>query len=232
MDEREMVATSDLSIPGETVQYGAGATIMAENVGEDFVFEITQGLAKVFTINGRDQQYVHLIVGPGELFPTAWLIGREYKGITVEAIGPVTVRRYDRRVFIEEIRNDGVKALEVMRRMAADLNLYATRLDNLEFKYASERLAYRLLVLAQRFGQESKLGVRLPPFTNQDIGQTINLSRESVNRELSRFGRLGLTSTRSGIIHILDYAGLRKEVSKSSKPLFIDDVLLSQRTDI
>lgn len=231
MDEREMVAMGDLSLPGETVQYGAGEVIMGENIGEDFVFEITHGLAKVFTINGRDQQYVHLIIGPGELFPTAWLIGREYRGITVETIGPVTVRRYDRKLFLQEIRKDGEKALEVMRRMAADLNLYATRLDNLEFKYASERLAYRLMALAQRFGEESKHGVRLPPFTNQDIGQTINLSRESVNRELSRFGRLGITATRSGIIHILDYEGLRKEVSKSSKPLFIDDVLLSQRSN-
>jgi CRP-like cAMP-binding protein len=71
--------------------------------------------------------------------------------------------------------------------LASQLQVFVDRLDNLEYKKASERVAYSLLFLASRFGVRQGLKVRIAaPITHTLLADSINLARESVSRELKK----------------------------------------------
>jgi CRP-like cAMP-binding protein len=79
----------------------------------------------------------------------------------------------------------------VLVKTVKQFTIYADRIDNLEYKYARERVVYRLLFLASRFGEKQADGsyVLTAPISQQVIASSINLSRESVSREFDRLQR-------------------------------------------
>lgn len=79
--------------------------------------------------------------------------------------------------------------------------VYITRVDNLSYKKAGKRLAYRLLLLANRTGEsykDSSTEVLLPDMTVQEISETINLTRETTTRELVNLETEGIVKRVNG----------------------------------
>jgi CRP-like cAMP-binding protein len=101
--------------------------------------------------------------------------------------------------------------------------LYASTLNNLGLKYASQRLCYRLLVLASRFGQKKGKTTTIPYISHSDLASSISLAREVVSREISRLEKLGVIEYgRSGIL-VKDSKHLQDEIGKDVSIIFFDN---------
>ena len=108
---------------------------------------------------------------------------------------------------------------------------YIAQVNNLEYTYASERVAYQLLILADRFGETTPRGVLLPPFSYQTIGSLINLSRVSVNREMGKFAQQGLLKVIKNRIYLLNIPALKKKIDRDGSNLIIDDLANMQHEE-
>jgi len=207
-------------IDHQQLTFKAGEFIITPDYNNDYIYEIIDGLVKVYTCNENEEQYIHVINGPGTIFPMAWYIGMDSVLPYMEALNDVLAVRYKKTDFKEALSKNIEISNEVLARIIYQSNTYIDRVVNLEFKYASQRLAYRILYIGEKFGKLKEKILVLPPLTNRDLGRSTNLSRETVNREMSRFKRLNLIKTEETVVTILDIEGLTKEISKKGVKYF------------
>ncbi|HET9174050.1 MAG TPA: Crp/Fnr family transcriptional regulator [Candidatus Saccharimonadales bacterium] len=184
------------------------------------VFRIMSGIVKLYSLNNQGEEYIHIFYGAGEIFPLRWMSSDTavHQTVYARALDHVTVQRISTADLDDMIRNDGALSYAILQQVVQQFTIYAERLENLEYKYASERLAFRLLFMAGRFGTQRGNDIVLPSITQHDIAASINISRESANRELERLERKSLISREVRHIVIRDREGLRKELHTDSDP--------------
>jgi CRP/FNR family cyclic AMP-dependent transcriptional regulator len=188
--------------------------------GDDpsYFYFIREGFVKVYFINSEGEEYLHIIYGAGEMFPLSWIVNRVRRNVFYETISPAVILRVTHEEFMETTANDPEKGFAVMQQVVTQFNIYLDRIDNLEYKYARERLVYRLLFLAGRFGKTIDGYMTIPYFTQQDLASSINLSRESAVRELNKLKNKGLIDYSSSNIILKDIEALSHEIKGGLSP--------------
>jgi CRP-like cAMP-binding protein len=197
---------------GERATYKKGSLIFRADDEPRNVSLIMDGYVKVYTVNNTFEQYVHIVYGPSEIFPLSWLMGSYRPTIYYQALTECTVLHVPQADVLAQVQKDHKFSVQMLKQVLIQNAYYTARVDNLEYKFASERLAYRLLFLAARFGQRRSNGdIALGlPLTHQILGGSINLSRESVTREIDKLLRQ----------EVLAYEGhtlILKDISKLTK---------------
>lgn len=202
-----------LDAHGEQVQFAKGAVIVKPGDDIQSAYYIERGFVKVYTKTKRDEQYVHVIYGPSEIFPLAMLSSPLPPTVYYVAFSDCELTRMPQRAVRQAMQDDIDVTRELADRAIMQFRLYSARLDNLQYKFARERLVYRLLFLAARFGKKEADGSYYidVPMTQQLIGDSINLSRESVSREFDRLRSLGLISYRDQNLVLTDWRKLSQE---------------------
>lgn len=198
-----------------TIAYKKGDLIVQPERENTQCYIIRDGLIKAYTINRLGEEEVQAIYGKGELFPLLWIIDQENTTFYFQALSDCSVAAMP-QVTLSRLSTENEHLANLMlRRVMQQFAVYVDRINNLAFKYGRERVAYCLLDIAVRFGQENASQViTLPRFSQQDIAAIIHTSRESVNRELSRFEKLGAIQVSKGRITILDSNLLRQETGQ------------------
>ena len=181
------------------------------------VYYIESGFVKVYSVNSRGEEYILVVYGPGELFPFVWLHRRPNRSIFYEALTPCGVLRVRQAHLAHAVRTDVLIAFEMVERSLEQHGVLVDRISNLQYKFARERLVYYLLYLARRFGalngSEYEIGLRV---SHQVVASNVNLSRESVGREIDRLLRKGTIVIRDGRIVLRDIRGLAAELPGNS----------------
>lgn len=209
---------------GKKIKYRKGEILIRPSDIGGELFVIVDGMIHAYTIEESGEKNIHTIYGPGEMFPLAWIIKKKPLNIYYEAISDCEVVKIAVDKTVKLLQADTSVSFAMLHKVIEQFIAYKARVDNLEYKFARERVAYRLLLLARRFGQEKDGVITLPRFSQEEIGSATNVSRESVGRELKRFEKLGLIKYESRKLEILDQAGLHKEIAPIDTPLFIDDL--------
>ncbi len=125
--------------------------------------------------------------------------------------------RISQENFIKAVRADLELSNAFGTQLARQFKIYAERVDNLEYKKANERIAYRLLFLASRFGVKNKDTIVIDaPITHELFANSINLARESVSREMGRLTEKGIIAKVDHRIIITDLAALKNIVGDLS----------------
>lgn len=213
----------EINNKSQYVKFQKGDTILSADDDIRFLHVIQSGLVKVYSLDSRGEQNITIIYGRDDLFPLAWVINQRRQNVFFEALSDVEIQLVPQDLFMHYLKSDAQFAFVVTTLVIEQYMLHASRVNNLEFKFGRERLAYRLLMLSARFGTKVKNTLVLPHITQQDLGATVNMTRESVSREMSRFERLGLVSYSPTNIVILDPEQLREELGKNVRVMFYDN---------
>ena len=211
---------------GKRANYKKGELILRSNEDTEDFFVIERGLVTVYGISNIGEKYIHIVYGEREVFPLRWLVDSTSLNLYYEAGTDCTVMRYNKKRFLETLHVDASVGFAMLLQVVRQFSVYIARVDNLEYKFAQERIAYRLLLLAKRFGTRKKGSsgyIELPVVSQEEIGSAINLSREGVSRGLRRFKKLGYIMYSDRKLVILNREGLRKELGNSERTLFIDE---------
>jgi len=183
------------------------------------IYFIDEGFVRVYTEDSRGHQLTHTVYTKGEIFPFIWIASTEKRDVYYEALTDCTIYTLPRLELQEELQKNAKLSYEMMLQVINQYRIYADRIENLEHKFASERLAYSLLFMASRFGEKrgDEIIIRAP-LTHQALGSTINLSRESISRELDKLVQRGLIGTEGRLFVIKDFAGLASQFKKPISP--------------
>lgn len=205
---------------GQPLAYNKNEIILGNDHTPDGVYYIDTGYIKSYSISDDGDEYLHLIYGPGEIVPIIWsYLGIEPEGLFFETISECTLWRISRDWFSVFIQTNLDLCYAMSLQLAQQFQVHLDRLDNLEYKKANQRVAYRILFLASRFGVRSGADIVIDvPITHEDFANSINLARESVTRQIAILEHEDILK-RNGhrlVIHDLDAL-----LSRLSRPISI-----------
>ena len=180
------------------------------------VFMIEKGFVRAYTINNRGVQFTHVVFTGYDMFP-AFRVFDGDEELFYEALSVTTVYALPRADLVQLVRTDLLASNNLLRITTRQTRILADRVRNLEFRYAPERIIFRLLVMAERFGEERQDGSYYidAPISQPVIATAVNASRESVSRTMENLKVTGLIDYNSRHLVIHDIKALRDRINIS-----------------
>lgn len=194
---------------GRLIKVGNHELIMRAGETPKGVFYLAGGFIKVYSITSHGIENLHIIYKKDDIFPLIWAYKDSIRSVFYESLGASRLYILPKSDFLELSRTSLDFNRQIMDRMVDQFQVYADRLDNLQYNNATERLVYRLLFLAGRFGRRSGKSILIDaPITHQHIADSINLARETVSREIEKLQHQGLISHERRMLVLNDVSKL------------------------
>jgi CRP/FNR family transcriptional regulator len=208
--DKQHKALVDAFRSGSPLTYKKGEFIIRPGDTPSGVFYITKGLVKAYDITKYGEENLLIIRKENEIFPLIWSITGQGRHIIYQALSDVEVLRLEQTFFQGLLRDDPTLQAPFMDIVFEMYRIHSERIMNLEYRTVRERLMSFLLIMADRFGHKTKLGICIEaPLKQQDIASSINATRETTGRELAHLTRRGLIDHEQGHIVVVDPQKLR-----------------------
>lgn len=169
--------------------YRKGETILLKDDTPPGMFVVESGLVKVYTItNGGDERLI-TIASDEENFPVGYALGLVDRAqFFYEAFTVCRIRVVPPSEYLEYVLSSKAVSRQHMERITKLLLSTQARINALEQPRASDKIAETLLYLANHFGTSiraptKQLKIRM---TQQEIANSLGLSRETANIELKK----------------------------------------------
>lgn len=198
-----------------TRHYQKRAIIFREGDTGQLLYIIHSGQVRIF-VNGIDgvETSVILFGRPGELFGELAIIDGLPRSATAVASENTTLLILNRSLFKHHMRQYPQLAMNFMQVLSQRVRYNTRQIDGFASLTISQRLARKLLELAQNFGRVQEDGVFIDMHLPQNIlAGMLGATRERVNRCLGEFRKAEMIQIHQGYITILDPEALRSEVS-------------------
>lgn len=200
---------------GRLLTYRKGEIILRAAEEPSGVYCIEQGFIRVYSITDQGEENTHVIYKAGEVFPLIWAFNNIARNVFYESLDVSQLWWLSKDEFLHLAKTSHKVSYLVLYQAVNQFHIFADRLDNLEYTDALEKVVYRLLYLAGRFGQKkSKKIIINAPITHQLIASSINLARETVSREIEILEHKGLVSHQKRLIVLNDIAGLENLIGE------------------
>jgi len=191
--------------------YRARQTVIRKGEQAEQIFVVVSGRLKALTHGAGGKQATLSIMGPGEVFGEVAVLDGQPRSATVTALERCELLLIDKRAlyrFIESTPRVAVRLLEVLARRLRQLTERVGRVASLE---VPARLARALCRLAADHGRAIGSGawrieLRL---SQQELGELVGASRETVNKQLRAWIAEGLIEKQDGKLVLLDQTALR-----------------------
>lgn len=179
---------------GTKLDYSKGQIIIRPEDSPSGVFYIDEGFVKTYSIDKHGNDNLHLVRKNGEIFPFIWVFTDQHREVYYEALSNCVLYRVAKSDFKKLVDSDRDVMYYVLEQAIEMYRVHSERLYNIQFHTAEERVVYRLLVLAHRFGekkQKNVVKINLP-IRHSDIAASLRMSRETATRILSKLEKQGL----------------------------------------
>jgi CRP-like cAMP-binding protein len=183
------------------------------------VFYLVRGYVAEQTVDRFNGITTHAIYGPRDIIiprvaASNRLAPRRYRAITA-----CYYQAQPAQLFFQRATQTQKYGMELIDKLLYQLQVAHARTENLALKYATDRVAYRLLFFAGRFGVERGHGVEIRlPLTHQLIASTVNLSRERVSQVMYKLSQSGYLSYAGKRVVVHDMEALRQMVFPEVDP--------------
>jgi CRP/FNR family cyclic AMP-dependent transcriptional regulator len=191
-------------------EYARGEVIFLEGDEGPGLCLVAEGQVRIQLTDPDGREMVLNVYGPGEIFGELALLDGEPRSadaIAQEASRVFWLQREDFAAFLDRHPRAAMAMLAGLSRRLR----HTTRVvQAATFRDAPARLARVLLDLVDRDGRPGALGIRIGTrHTQGELAATIGASRETVNRALRHFERLGLVAWETGHVIVVCPDALR-----------------------
>lgn len=218
MNDNNQVISVSSSVPYETIHYREGETIFNQGETPRGLYYVQSGCVK--TVVNRSAQrgrttsdeYVTKLVSPGEFFGYKSLVNGGGQRATAKAIRPTTVWLYPKELVLASIANANPVVKMLLEQSVADIENYENTSQLHYLASVQERIAYQLVVLAEKFAVNSSEGLKLNlKLTRSEFAQLASTINESLSRHLTEFKNEGVIELNGKEIIIKDLEALKKK---------------------
>jgi|GEM_PF-427112 len=194
---------------GSLIHFRKGDVIIQGYKEPKGVHLIKSGFVKAYSIMHDKHRNLLVVHGPGELIPLPWALdGGHTRGMYYEAMVDVEVLRSGKDTLSTAMDNNARLSREILSQTISILSIYAQRIQILEFRTARERIISELIYFAGRFGERRGKEILInAPITQQDIADSVNVSRETASRALGSLSKEGLMGQSN---HLFTIRNVRK----------------------
>ncbi len=197
----------------EVRRYPARSVVVSQGEPASALFAVVKGRLKATSSNVDGREAVLSIMADGEIFGEIALLDGGLRSATCSAVEPCELLVIDREPFLKLLEDTPGIAVKLLLVLARRLRRLSQRSEDAALDVAS-RLARTLLDLALRFGVNRSgplKGVLIDiKLSQQELGELVGAARESVNKHLSEWTRLGYLHLQAGHLLLADVESLRK----------------------
>lgn len=180
---------------GRKLNYRKGEIIQRANETPRGVYFLSEGFVKEYSLAKDGTEHFHLVYGPGQLFSVVGPFLGINHAVYRMAYTDVVVYRVELDALKKEMKQNPRLAEEIQHLLVYYIFSLKTRVENLAFNNAYEKVAYRFLYLAGTLGIKSKDGWFIPlEFRHQQIADSVSITRETASRMIERMERHKLIS--------------------------------------
>jgi CRP/FNR family cyclic AMP-dependent transcriptional regulator len=177
--------------------------------GESMMAVVT-GEVKISAPAADGREIVLAMMGEGEVFGEIALLDGCDRTADATAVTNCVLLVVHRRDFLPFLNAHPTVAIRLLRVVCQRLRRTTEQVEDLLFLNLPSRLAKKLLYLSG--ANEDRVRERAPIIrqSQREIGNLVGLSRESINKQLSRWQKEGLLTLRDGMIVLDDLESLRE----------------------
>jgi CRP-like cAMP-binding protein len=193
--------------------YLAREVVVTQGDPAHSLFAIVRGRLKVSSCGPDGRDVVLGIMSEGEVFGEIALLDGGLRSATCTAIEGCELLAIDRAPFLQLLEQTPSIAVRLLHVLSGRLRRLSQRSEDAAFLDVPSRLARSLLDLASRFGERSSStsGVHIAlKLSQQELGDLVGATRESVNKHLSDWSRQGFLQMHGGKMVISDIESVRR----------------------
>jgi len=192
-----------LAAASRTRRYPKGQVLCSEGDPGEELLLLEEGRVRVSRFAHTGQEIVLAEIEAPAAFGELALIDGSPRAATLTAMSEVTIRYLGRRTVLDLIAREPGVAIAMMRSMAAMVRATNDRLGDVLSLDVPGRLAKWLLA---RTGEDGLVELDA---SQEALARSLGTTRETLNRSLRRFERVGLVRVHGHRLAILDAAALR-----------------------
>ncbi len=175
---------------------------------EEF-FVLLRGRAKVGTPGADGSDATINVMGPGEVFGEIAILDGQPRSATVTTLEECEMAVVDKPAFNGLLASSPSIAVKLLGVLAGRVRELTARIEDRAFLDVPARLAKQLLWLARNHGIASGSAVRIDlKLSQQELGDLIGATRESVNKQLREWTRSGIVKQERDCIELFDLDAL------------------------
>lgn len=196
-------------------KFKQGEIIFREGDPGQVLYLVQSGQVRIY-VNGLDGSETSVILfgRPGDMFGELAVIDGLPRSATAVALDKTVLYTISRESFRQHMQRFPQLALNFMKELTHRVRYNTRQMDSLASLPVSQRLARKLLELAQDYGRIEADSVIIDmTLTQANLASLIGATRESTNKILRDFRERCLIWFEYGRITILDADALRTEVT-------------------
>jgi CRP/FNR family transcriptional regulator, cyclic AMP receptor protein len=191
---------------------GKGEILFQQGDEGTALYIIVQGRIKI-SLSRRMDNVTLAILGQGEFLGEMALLDDLPRSADAIALEDSLLYVLNRKDFLSFLTNNGHTVNAILNSLSRRLRKTDDQVAEMCFLNLSSRLAKRLVELAEtQEPEEGNPNAYDLKISQQELGNILGVSRESINKELKLLRNKGVVSTSRNSIHILDFDSLKKRM--------------------
>lgn len=176
---------------GATVHCKRKEIIVNSDNKPDHAYRIVKGQVAVQMVTKSGEMRITYLLREGEIFPSNYIFGIYDNSLEYMAFSDAVLKKKSMANIHSFMEKEPYSVFWMARQQA----IAYSRIINLSLGSAEERIAYRLLRLAERFGEpkDDYIVINLV-ITIQDLANTVRLTRETTGKVIDRFESQGIVT--------------------------------------
>ncbi|MBN2977111.1 Crp/Fnr family transcriptional regulator [Pseudomonas fluorescens] len=173
------------------------------------LYAVLEGAVRISAVNAQGKEAVLSLVETPYWFGEICLFDNLPRTHDAQASGPCTLLQVPQAAMLDILENHPAYWRDVALLMSHKLRLSLINIEQMSLMPASARLAHRLLMIAQGYGEidQARRTLQLP---QEDLAAMLGLSRQTANSLLKALEQQGIIGLSYGAIEILDLKRLRQ----------------------
>ena len=211
---REMLA--GLAARASTIELAANEMLFMKGDSGERLYIVASGFIRIGAMSPEGREVSYGVLGPGAVLGEIAVIDGGKRSADAKATEPTTLLSLDRRDVLAFLHDHPGQALELLKIICGRLRSADEMLDDVVFLSLPNRLAKHLLTLEEIVGSNDRSrGKREIRLSQQVLAEHLGISRESVNKVLSKWEEAGIVSLGRGRI-VLERAEKLREIASIS----------------
>lgn len=194
--------------------YRKGQLILRQGDYGESLFVIVSGKVRIYTLSPEGHEVSVFICDEGDFFGELALLTGMPRSANVQAMRRTEVLVLQRQAFRHYLLSNPATALRIIETLSRRLRSTTESVEELVSLNVNQRVARKLLELAERYGIRQANGVMIDLDLSQEaVASLVGTTRESANRALGGLRERGIVHIERVRITITDPAELEKLAS-------------------
>lgn len=200
---------SRLAASATVTHHRQNATIFQKGDPGASMVAVVRGRVKICTYSADGKELVLNIIDRGGLFGEIALLDGQPRSADAVALEDTELLVLERNRLLPFLTANPVIAIRLIEVLCQRLRRTSEALEDALLRDAPSRVARGILRLAATFGRKEGAALRIDiRLSQQQLGNLIGISRESVNKYLMEWSRAGYLAMDHGVITIKDQEAL------------------------